>query len=163
MRMRVATPCTENLDAMPRNADGDYLCSKCDKAVVDLRRTPRKRALAVIQGLRAQGDGSVCVRVNATRDGTPVFAPDPSLLSRFVGPVALVGSLAACAPQMTERATTPSTFVGHEGSNTNGTGTQHTTTPPVQAQTQPTQPGVQNVNNPPPEITAVAGGLAFAD
>jgi hypothetical protein len=160
--MRIATPCSENLDAMPRDAQGDYLCGKCDRAVVDLRRAPRKRALSVIAGLRRQGDGSVCVRVNAKRDGTPVFAPDPSPLARFVGPIALVGSLAACSPQMSARDTTPVTLVAHEGSNSNlPSGTQTQTTTVVGTQPQPG--GVQNVNVMPPDITPMAGGLAFSD
>src|SRR5207342_3751142 len=96
---------------------------------------------------RAQGDGSVCVRVNAKRDGTPVFAPDPSPFARFVGPIALVGSLAACSAQTTQSAhdTTPVTLVAHEGSNSNvppGTHVQTTTL----VGTQPQPGGVQNVN-----------------
>jgi hypothetical protein len=97
--MRVATPCSENLDAMPRNAAGDYLCTKCDRAVADLRRVPRKRALAVI-------------------DAT--------------------------------------------GTNENTNGQPETPTTPV-VSTGPTVPGrAQNVSYPEPEITAVAGGLAFS-
>ena len=164
--MRVASPCSENLDAMPRDAEGNYLCGKCDRAVVDLRSARRKRALAVIDSLRKQGDGSVCVRVNATRDGTPVFAPDPSPLARFVGPIALVGSLAACSPQMsqTDRGTTPATLSATRDPSSNSNvppGSQPTTT----IVTTPVAPtGVQNVNTSIPEITtAVAGGLAFAD
>lgn len=162
--MRVATPCSENLDAMPRNAEGDPLCSKCDRVVADLRRVPRKRALAVISALRRQGDGSVCVRVRATRDGTPVFAPDPSPFARFVGPIALVGSLAACSPQGLAAApgTTPVSVVdttpGHD--NANGQAGTHAT--PVVSTTQPVPGRAQNVSYPPPDIADVAGGLAFS-
>ncbi len=161
--MRVATPCSENLDAMPRDAEGAYLCGKCDRAVVDLRRAPRKRALAVIAGLRKVGDGSVCVRVRATRDGTPVFSPDPSPLARFLGPIALVGSLAACTPQGrgADHGTTPATLVETTATHGNGNGTPGTTRPVVSAV--PADPGrATNVSFPQPDVTDVAGGLAFS-
>jgi hypothetical protein len=162
--MRIATPCSENLDAMPRNSQGDFLCDKCDRAVVDLRRAPRKRALSVIADLRKVGDGSVCVRVNAKRDGTPVFAPDPSPFARFVGPIALVGSLAACSPQVarSERSTTPATLVEHAaGSNVPPGTTTHTT--PAVGVGQPPPGSVVNASTIPPEVVPMAGGLAFSD
>ena len=162
--MRVASPCTENLDAMPRTKDGAFLCGKCDRAVVDLRRAPRKRALAVIDGLRREGDGSVCVRVRATRDGTPVFAPDPSPLARFVGPLALVGSLAACSPGVSAgRGTTPIVLTDAlpEPVPANGNGTPGTQ--PVRAVVAPpVTPTTTNVSYPDYDVTEVAGGLAFS-
>ena len=161
--MRVASPCSEDLDAMPRDGEGNYLCSKCDRAVVDLRGARRKRALAVIEGLRKQGDGSVCMRVNVKRDGTPVFTPDPSPLARLAFPIALAGSLAACSPQMerSQQVTTPVTLTaGNDpstNSNTPGPGQ-------VSSVVTPPRPTVHNVNTSIPEITtAVAGGIAFAD
>ncbi len=164
MKIRIATPCSENLDAMPRDASGAYLCSKCDRAVVDLRRASRKRALAVIGALRAQGDGSVCARLFVrSADGAPVFAPEPSRLARVVGPLALVGSLAACAPQTlaADQGTLPVAVSAPEGGNGNGAPGRASaavvTTPP------PVRPSAQNVSYPPPDITAVAGGLAFSD
>ena len=106
--MRIPTPCTQNLDAMPRATAGIGVhCTACDRDVVDLRRTPKKRALAVLAELRAR-DGRVCVRVRATPDGAPVFARDPSPFARFALPAALAGSLAACAPSASaDRGTAP--------------------------------------------------------
>jgi len=162
--MWIPTPCSENLDEMPRDAEGNARCTKCERSVVDLRSVRRKRALAVIAGLRSHGDGKVCIRANVRADGTPVFAPDPSPLARFVGPIALVSSLAACAPEAShvDRGTTPVAHVLEQHENTNGTPPVTTTTvsTPVQPAT-----GYRNVNNTPvPDITtAVAGGLAFAD
>ena len=171
--MRIATPCTENLDAMPRAGLGVH-CTKCDRDVVDLRRVPSKRALAVIDALRAQGDGKVCVRVRATRDGVPVFAKDPSPLSRFALPMALAGSLAACAPSVgAGRGTSPVAVLpvgettAQEPGNGNGTSastsTSTSTTVPVvvpvgHAPLPTQQPGV----GPVPEHVEMAGGLAFS-
>ena len=84
--MRVVSPCTENLDQMPRTRDGSF-CTKCEKNVVDLRRVPKTRALAVLSELREASDGLVCVRVLA-RDGVPVFPPDPSRFARLSLPMA---------------------------------------------------------------------------
>lgn len=155
--MRIATPCSENLDSMPRNAQGDYLCGKCDRTVVDLRNARQKRALKVIETLRKEGDGSVCVRVNARRDGTPVFAPDPSPFARLVGPIALVGSLAACSPQMarSEQRTTPVTL----SDNAHDTNANTTTTTAVYVP-RPVHQNVQNASTQPDTIP-MAGGLAF--
>lgn len=164
MKIRVATPCSENLDAMPRTADGAYQCGKCQRDVVDLRRATRKRALAVIGALRAQGDGSVCARLNVRSDGTPVFVPEPSVLARFVGPVALAGSLAACSAQSVEHVTTTPVAISETVSDTSGSnanGTPGTQTTPVAARP-PVTPS-QNVNVSYPDVTPMAGGLAFSD
>lgn len=125
--MRIQKPCTENLDAMPRaNAGPGVHCTSCDRDVVDLRRVPKKRALAVLEQIRAGGDGRVCARVRATPDGVPVFSKDPSAFSRLALPVALAGSLAACAPSTSaDRGTAPIAFVptaqGGVGPNANPT------------------------------------------
>lgn len=166
-KMRIATPCSENLDAMPRAANGDVHCTRCERTVVDLRSATRKRALSVIQGLRSEGDGKVCVRVRAHRDGTPVFAPDPaSGFARFAMPLAMAGAVAACAPTASsDRDTTPVVAV-HEGVPTpseNGNGAR----PPasVVITTDGSTPSqVRNVNNvTPPDVIPMAGGLAFSD
>ncbi len=169
-KMRIATPCAEDLDAMPRTADGDVHCTKCDRTVVDLRRASRKRALAVIHALRSEGDGKVCVRVRAHRDGTPVFAPDPSPLARFAMPLAMAGAVAACAPSAaSERDTTPVVAL-HETEGTptpfeNGNEVPPTTTVAVTLQGSPHPvPHVSNVNVVvPPDVVPMAGGLAFSD
>lgn len=165
---RLASPCTENLDTMPRTADGAYLCGKCEREVVDLRRATKKGALAIVDEIRKQGDGSVCARLNVRPDGTPVFAPEPSRLARFVGPMALVGSLAACSPQSraADPGTTPVAFVGTtqpetEGTNTNGNDTPGTTPTPVTTVQPTTHANTQNVVYPQPDVTPMAGGLAF--
>lgn len=164
--MRIPTPCSQNLDAMPRGASGEAHCTACDRDVVDLRRTPQKRALAIIQDLRAQGDGSVCVRVRATRDGVPVFKKDPTVLSRFVMPAMMAGSLAACAPSASaDRTTTPIAMIPTEqlpvASNVNTFDPISTTTPvvvPVSTGRTPTQqPGVAPIY----DTVEMAGGLAW--
>ena len=48
---RIAAPCTEDLEAMARTERGSF-CDKCQHEVVDLRRAPKKRALAVLAELR---------------------------------------------------------------------------------------------------------------
>lgn len=168
MRMRIPTPCSENLDAMPRTGDGVH-CSRCDRDVVDLRRATKKRALAVIAGLRASDpEGKVCVRVLATPEGVPAFAKDPSPLARFALPAALAGSLAACAPGASlDRGTMPVAVLvaGTEqtplSTNANGVvsgGSAPVVTPISGTRTPPEQPGV----GPVPEHVEMAGGLAFA-
>lgn len=170
-KMRIATPCAENLDAMPRAANGDVHCTQCDRDVVDLRRATQKRALAVIQALRAQGDGKVCVRVRAHRDGTPVFAAEPaSGLARFAMPLAMAGAVAACAPSAGgERDTTPVVAL-HESVPTpseNGNGVRPPTavvgSTTTRSTTTPTSRPPGNVNVVLPEVVPMAGGLAFSD
>ena len=173
-KMRIATPCSENLDAMPRAANGDVHCTKCDRDVVDLRRATQKRALAVIQALRTEGDGKVCVRVRAHRDGTPVFAAEPaSGLARFAMPLAMAGAVAACAPSAGgDRDTTPVVAV-HESVPTpseNGNGVRPlatgvgTTATSTTATSTTTSSHVSNVNVVvPPDVVPMAGGLAFSD
>ena len=156
--LRIVTPCSENLDAMPRTKDGAYLCAKCDRAVVDLRHARKKRALAVIAELKRESqDGSVCVRVRATGNGVPVFAPDPSPFARFIGPVALATSLAACSAQTSAVAhdTTPAVLVEQRVPSN---GNAPTSVPPTHAVTTPTTTP-RNVSYPPPVIYEVAGGL----
>ncbi len=104
-RMKIATPCSENLDAMQKTERG-FFCDKCQHDVVDLRRTPKKKALAVLNDLRLTSSGKVCVRVMARADRTPVFLPDPpSMFARFAAPIALASSLAACAPSSRSEST----------------------------------------------------------
>jgi hypothetical protein len=96
---RIAAPCTEDLDAMARTERGSF-CDKCRHEVVDLRRAPKKKALAVLAELRrASPTGRVCVRTIARPDGTPVFGADPpGAFARYAAPIALATSLAACTP-----------------------------------------------------------------
>ncbi len=120
--MRIARPCTENLDAMERTPSGGFACTRCELEVVDLRRATRRRALAVLDGLRA-GGGRVCARVRAKADGTPLFRSDPPWLARLAGPIALAGSLTACAPTASSaRAATPITLAHGSTSGDNGNG-----------------------------------------
>jgi hypothetical protein len=155
--MRIATPCRQDLDSMPRAESGlGVHCTACDRDVVDLRRAPKKRALAVIDQLRRSGDGEVCVRVRATRDGVPVFRNDPSPLARFALPAVLAGSLAACAPSAgVDRATTPVAMIPTEqepvtNPNVNGTTPVVVAVQPTTVQTQPVFDTVE-----------MAGGLAW--
>lgn len=159
--MRIASPCTEDLDGMARTHDGSF-CTKCEKNVVDLRRAPKKRALAVISELRATGDGQVCVRVRATRDGVPVFASEPSRFARLAMPMALAGSLAACAPSSatTSHDTTPVAVVVESERPTNGNGSPGAQ--PVTVTTTPaTTTDTTNVSYP-TDVVEMAGGLAFS-
>lgn len=94
---------------MPRTPGGVH-CSRCDRDVLDLRRVPRKRALAVLAEKRAT-EGKVCAWVRATPDGTPVFAADPSRLARFAGPAIVASALTACGASATERHAAPIAFV----------------------------------------------------
>jgi hypothetical protein len=164
--MRVASPCTENLDGMARTPSGSF-CAKCQKNVVDLRRVPKRRALAVISELRASADGQVCVRVRATRDGVPVFPNEPSRLGRFAVPLALAGTLAACAPSSatTLDGTTPIAQVAETEGAANGNGAPgaHPVTGTASAvvTTPGTTPGTTNVTYP-TEVVEMAGGLAFS-
>lgn len=160
--MRIQTPCSQDLDSMPRAQGGTGVhCTACDRDVVDLRKAPKRRALAVIDQLRRTGDGKVCVRVRATRDGVPVFQKDPSPLARFALPAVLAGSLAACAPSAgADRATTPIAMIPTEqqpvtNPNVNGTSVVVVVTPstgvtPVSAQVGPV-----------PDTVEMAGGLAW--
>lgn len=160
--MRIPTPCRENLDAMPRTADGAH-CARCDRDVVDLRRTAKKRALAVIADLRAR-HGQVCVRVRATRDGVPVFAKDPSPFARLTLPMALAGSLAACAPSAgADRDTTPVAMLStvQQPVNHNEVSAVAPLAVPVSntSPLPPQQPGVVPVL----DLVDVAGGMVFAE
>jgi hypothetical protein len=112
---RLTSPCSEDLDAMEKTARGSF-CSKCQHDVVDLRTTPRKKALKVLSELRAQSSsGRVCVRAMFSSDGTPVFRPDaPSAFTRFAAPIAMATSLAACAPSTRVETTTDVVAVVHD-------------------------------------------------
>lgn len=158
-QMRIATPCSEDLDAMEKTERG-FFCDKCQHDVVDLRRTPRKKALKVLAELRSQAQGAkVCVRVMARPDRTPVFLPDPpSAFARLAAPIALATSLAACAPQSRET-TAPVAAAVHETSggtrsNTNGTGQVITPVVVVAHDQQPQDLGLVSF-----EPTDMAGGL----
>lgn len=167
--MRIVTPCSENLDAMEKTERG-FFCDKCQHDVVDLRRTPKKKALKVLSALRAEAlrdpksGGKVCVRVMARADRVPVFAPDPpSAFARLAGPIALATSLAACAPSSHESTTTVAAVV-HE--TTGGTSTTNNNGRVVS----PAVVGVVSGNpqTPPTDLVAfdppvdVAGGLAYS-
>lgn len=162
--MKIATPCSENLDAMEKTARG-FFCDKCQHDVVDLRRTPKKKALAVLSELRASsGSGKVCVRVMARADRTPVFLPDPpSVFARFAAPIAFAGSLAACAPSSRTEGT-PVIARVEITSGTEAPATDNVNGRPVVAPVTP-RPNQQN----PPVDTVVfdhgmedmAGGLAW--
>lgn len=152
---------------MPRVPGGVH-CSRCDRDVLDLRRAPRKRALAVLAEARASDpEGRVCAWVRATEDGTPVFTPDPSRWVRLAAPAVLATALGACttaeqahaAPTVPVAMTSPVTSGGTSEGNTNATPgvvtvTIAATTPPVQAQPQPA------TNLQPVEIE-MAGDMAF--
>jgi hypothetical protein len=160
--MRIQTPCSQDLDSMPRaESGGGVHCTACDRDVVDLRKTPKKRALAVIDTLRRTGDGKVCVRVRATRDGVPVFQKDPSPFARFALPAVFAGSLAACAPSAgADRETTPIAMIPTEqqpvtNPNVNGTATVVVVTPVSHVTGGSTQPGAI------PDHVEMAGGLAW--
>jgi len=94
---------------MPRTPGGVH-CSRCDRDVLDLRRVPRKRALAVLAEKRAT-EGKVCAWVRATPDGTPVFAADPSRIARLAAPAIVASALTACGASATERPAAPIAFV----------------------------------------------------
>lgn len=163
--MRIAHPCSADLSSMPRTPGGVH-CAACDRDVLDLRRVPRKRALAVLADARAS-EGRVCAWVRAKPDGTPVFAADPSRLARLAGPALVASALAACAPaSSTQRSATPATLA-HEspvapgaapatsGGNTNAA-------PPVVATTRPTHPApIQPASNVQPVEIEMAGDMAF--
>lgn len=127
--MRVVRPCNESFEAMTPTERGRH-CARCDREVVDLRRVPRKRALVVLDEIRAS-EGKACARVMATADGTAVFPSDPSPLARWVAPALLAGSLAACStgPRAADAAPVVATAPISSGgeSNTNGHGESATT------------------------------------
>lgn len=160
---RLTSPCSENLDAMEKTARGSF-CSTCQHDVVDLRATPRKKALKVLSELRAKAsDGRVCVRAMFSSDGTPVFRPDaPSMFTRFAAPIAMASTLAACAPSTRAEPSTDVVAVvsassgdsneGATGSNRNG---QQRVVTAV-----PTEPTPQPVLFDGP--VEAAGGLAWA-
>jgi hypothetical protein len=155
---RLVSPCSEDLDAM-KATDRGVFCDKCQHDVVDLRTTPRKKALAVLNELRRTSEtGRVCARVMVRRDGTPVFAPDaPSAFARFAAPIALATSLAACAPSSRSAGTTPVAVVASTD-NTNGTHQDPTTVVTTTTVTSvvSVQPAVWD------EPVPAAGGLAWA-
>jgi len=161
---RLTSPCSEDLDAMEKTARGSF-CSKCDHDVVDLRTTTRKKALKVLSALRAEAKGGkVCVRAMFSSDGTPVFRPDaPSMLTRFAAPIAMVTSLAACAPSARVETTTDIVAVVHDtntteadsGGNSNGQ-TRVVTAVVIPVEPSTPQPARFDV----PE--AAAGGLVWA-
>ena len=160
--MKIARPCTENLDAMARTETGGFACTRCELEVVDLRRATRKRALRVLAELRAEG-GRVCARVRAQPDGTPLFRSDPSFLARFAGPVALASSLAACSPSATtsRTAATPITLSHSStfGGNGNGPTAPLTGTPTSRVEPPPAA-STSNVAGEPIELE-MAGEMAW--
>ena len=157
--MRIAHPCSENLPGMPRTPGGVH-CSRCDRDVLDLRRVPRKRALAVLAEKRAV-DGKVCAWVRATPAGTPVFAADPSRLARFAGPAIVASALTACGASATERHAAPIAFVEpvapapSSGGNTNAVPT------PVVASVISTSSPVRPASNVQPIEIDMAGEMSF--
>lgn len=163
--MRIAHPCSEDLPSMPRVPGGVH-CSRCDRDVLDLRTTPRKRALAVLAEARQSGDGRVCAWVRATKDGTPVFAADrPSPRSRWIAPVLAISSLAACTSTPTREtapmAALPAAGPGTSGGNTNGAPPARA---PLVAQPTPAPAVVHSVSNTTPVVEPtewLAGDMAF--
>ena len=160
--MRILHPCSENLPSMARVPGGVH-CTRCDRDVLDLRTTPRKRALAVLAEARQTGDGRVCAWVRATKDGTPVFAPDPHPRSRWIAPVLAIGSLAACAssPPTEAAPVVAMPVVATSGGNTNG---PPPAPAPVVAQPAPAPVVLHPVSNTAPVVEPtelMAGDLAF--
>ncbi len=161
---RLTSPCSENLDAMEKTARGSF-CSTCQHDVVDLRSTPRKKALKVLSELRAKSsDGRVCVRAMFSSDGTPVFRPDaPSMLARFAAPIAMASSLAACAPSSRTDTTTEVVAVVHDttgDTNEGETGSANRNGQQRVVTAVPTEPTPQPVVFDRP--VEAAGGLAWA-
>jgi hypothetical protein len=148
---------------MPRVPGGVH-CSKCDRDVLDLRHTPRKRALAILEEKRAEG--RVCAWVWAKQDGTPVFQPDPSRLARFAGPAIVATALAACSPEAASHASTPvtlaheSTSGGSISGNTNGTPQTQAQTPTT-VTTAPYTPPIHPASNVAVPIMMTAGDMMF--
>lgn len=79
---RIATPCHESWDAMPRVGQGRY-CDVCTKTVVDLSDCTQTQAEAIL----AARTGPVCARMRVDRTGRSVFLA-----------AAAASSLAACVP-----------------------------------------------------------------
>jgi hypothetical protein len=158
---RLLDRCSENLAAMPKTERGVF-CSKCRIDVVDLRTTPKKKALAVLAELRQTSkDGRVCAWLPVDRQGVPVFRPDPPpVLQRIAVPALLAGSLAACAPGVDEVRATPIVHVEPtSGGNDNA----------VQVRPAPAHAVVTTTTqgNPPtgvvafPDVEIAAGGMAY--
>lgn len=156
---RLVDRCSENLAAMEKTERGVF-CTKCRIDVVDLRTTPKKKALAVLNELRRTStDGRVCAWLPVNREGVPQFRPDPpSRLARIAVPALLAGSLAACAPGAADPATAPIAHVEPTtGGNTNAVVTQPA---------RPVAVGTTQGNPPtgvlvPPDVEIAAGGMAF--
>jgi hypothetical protein len=156
---RLVDRCSENLAAMEKTERGVF-CTKCRIDVVDLRATPKKKALAVLSELRRSStDGRVCAWLPVTREGIPQFRPDPpSRLARIAVPALLAGSLAACAPGAVEPGTAPIAHVEPtSGGNDNGELSQPVR-PVVATTTQGTPPSAILV---PPDVEMAAGGMAW--
>lgn len=161
--MRIATPCSEDLPSMPR-APGGVHCARCDRDVVDLRRVPRKRALAILAERRATDD-RVCAWVRAREDGSPIFAPDPSRLARLAGPAIVATALAACSPSAVAHQESTPVTLAHEsttapvssGGNANPT-TSHAPVAVTPRQASSIRPASNNAQ---PVIVEMAGTMAF--
>jgi hypothetical protein len=164
--MRIAHPCSEDLPSMPR-APGGVHCSRCERDVIDLRRVPRKRALAILAEKR-ETSGRVCAWVRATEDGTPVFAPDPSRLARLAGPALVATALAACSPTTSsQHGATPVTLAHESVAPTTPRATSsggNTNAPPpvaISASTVPPRAPIQPASNVQPVTIEMAGDMAF--
>jgi len=158
--MRIAHPCSENLPGMPKTPGGVH-CSRCNRDVLDLRRVPQKRALAILAEKR-QLDGRVCAWVRATPDGTPVFSPDPSRFARFAGPAVVATVLTACAPSAAHHESTPIAFAPPTPAPTSGGSTNASPTPVMATvDTPPPVSPVRPASNLPPIELEMAGEMAF--
>lgn len=93
LSIRVASPCSERWADMRPRGDGRH-CERCEKTVVDLSRMTRAQAEAVVRGRT----GELCVRIAEDDRGQLVFRAEPKRLP-VLGPMALAGLLAACAPE----------------------------------------------------------------
>lgn len=157
--MRIAHPCSEDLPSMPRTPGGVH-CSRCDRDVVDLRRVPRKRALAILAEKRAS-EGRVCAWVRATADGSAVFAPDPSRLARLAGPALVATALAACATPTSQHASATPVTLAHESTPTSGGNTNAAPPVVVAVSSAPTSAPIQPASNVQPVVVEMAGDMAF--
>lgn len=158
---RLTDRCSEDLGKMERTERGVF-CTKCRIDVVDLRRTPKKKALAVLNDLRrASPDGRVCAWLPVRPDGTPAFAADPpSRLARLAAPALVATSLVACAPREGVAVERPIAAVTETSGNANAPPSSQVhpvVHPVVTGQAQPPSGVIAPV-----DVEMAAGGLAWS-
>jgi hypothetical protein len=145
---------------MPRVPGGVH-CSRCDRDVLDLRRVPQKRALAILAEKR-ELEGRVCAWVRATPDGTPIFSPDPSRFARFTAPAIVATALTACTPTAAHHESTPIAFVPATPMPSSGGNTNASPTPVMATvDTAPPVSPVRPASNAPQLEIEMAGDMAF--